>query len=174
MAITRTSYIRVPDWSVSGRYAFAVAAALAAGAVRGGLTPLWGEDLPFLTFLPAIVLSAWAGGFWPGLVTAVLGAGLVTYFWTPPFYTLQVSTLADAIGLLCFIAIGGLISALSETMHRSRRRLEGLLQSIDEGFVVFDADWRYLYVNARAAELLREPASSMVGRAIWDLCGPSG
>src|SRR4029077_10526149 len=45
MASTRASYIRVPDWSVSGRYAFAVAAALAAGAIRGALTPLWGEDL---------------------------------------------------------------------------------------------------------------------------------
>src|SRR5580765_2478364 len=169
MTTTRASYIRVPDWSVSGRYAFAVAAALAAGAIRGALTPLWGEGLPFLTFVPAVVLSAWAGGFWPGLVTAVLGGGLVNYFWMPPFYTWQVSTLADAIGLLCFIAIGGLVSALSETMHRSRRRLEGLLQSIDEGFVVFDEDWRYRYVNDRAADLLQQPASSMVGRAIWDV-----
>ena len=169
MATTRASYVRGPDWSVSGRYAFAVASALVASAIRGALTPLWGEDLPFLTFVPAIVLSAWAGGFWPGLVTTVLGAGLVTYFWTPPFYSWHVSTLADAIGLLFFIAIGGLVSALSETMHRGRRRLEGLLQSIDEGFVVFDEDWRYRYVNDRAAELLRQPASSMVGRVIWDL-----
>jgi CheY-like chemotaxis protein len=70
-----------------------------------------------------------------------LGAAFANYFWVPPFHSFGMSTLADAVGLLFFAAIGVLISALSETMHRGRRRLEGLLQSIDEGFVVFDEDW---------------------------------
>jgi PAS domain S-box-containing protein len=166
---TRVSDVRVPDWPAPVRYAVAVAAALAAGALRGGLSALWGEDLPFLTLFPAVVLSAWAGGFWPGMLTTVLGAMLATYFWLPPFYSFRLSSVADVVGLLIFVAIGGLISALSETLHRGRRRLEGLLMSIDEGFVVFDRDWRFRYVNARAAELLRQPASSMMGRSIWEL-----
>jgi PAS domain S-box-containing protein len=167
--ITRASYVRVPDWPAAARYAVAVAAALAAAALRGALSPIWGQDLPFLTFVPAIVLSAWAGGFGPGVVTTILGAAFANYFWVRPFHSFGVSTVADAVGLLFFAAIGVLISALSETMHRGRRRLEGLLQSIDEGFVVFDEDWRYRYVNDRAAELLQQPASSMVGRPIWDV-----
>ena len=167
--ITRASYVRVPDWPARVRYAVAVMAALAAAALRGALSPLWGHDLPFLTFVPAIVLSAWAGGFGPGMVTTILSAALADYFWLPPFNAFGVSGVADAIGLVFFTAIGLLIGALSETLHRSRRRLEGLLQSIDEGFVVFDEDWRYRYVNDRAAELLRQSASSMVGRVIWDL-----
>ncbi len=167
--IHRTSYVRAPDWPAPVRYAVAVTAAVAAAAVRGLMSSLWGDDLPFLTFFPAIVLSAWAGGFWPGIVTTVLGAGLANYFWMAPFLSLKLWSINDLIGLLFFIAIGVLISALSETMYRGRRRLEGLLHSIDEGFVVFDPEWRYRYVNDRAAELLRQPASSMVGKAIWDL-----
>jgi PAS domain S-box-containing protein len=133
------------------------------------LSPLWGDSLPYLTFVPAIVLSAWAGGFWPGIVTTALGAVFATYFWLAPFYSFQLSTVADLISLLFFAAIGALISALSETMYRGRRRLEGLLHSIDEGFVVFDANWHYRYVNDRAAELLRQPASSIVGKTIWEM-----
>ena len=163
------SYVRAPDWPAPVRYAIAVAAALAAAALRGALSSLWGDDLPYMTFVPAIVLSAWAGGFGPGLTTTALGAALVNYFWLPPHYSLRIATIANAIGLLFFSAIGLLISALSESMFRGRRRLEGLLHSIDEGFVVFDESWRYRYVNDRAAELLRRPASSMVGKALWDV-----
>jgi PAS domain S-box-containing protein len=169
MATRVTSYVRVPDWPPPVRYAIAVGAALAAGVVRGVLSGVWGDALPFLTFIPAMVLSAWAGGFWPGMLTTVLGATLADYFWLTPFYSFRVSSLAEAVGLLFFLGIGALISALSETMHRGRRRLESLLHSIDEGFVVFDRDWRYRYVNDRAAALLQHPAASMIGMAIWDL-----
>jgi PAS domain S-box-containing protein len=167
--ITERSYLRAPDWPAAVRYSIAVAAALAAAALRGALSPLWGNDIPFLPFIPAIVLSAWAGGFWPGIVTTVLGAALANYLWLPPFYSLQIKTVADAVGLAFFGAVGALVSALSESMFRGRRRLESLLGSIDEGFVLFDRDWRYRYVNDRAAELLHRSASSMVGTSIWEL-----
>ncbi len=167
--ITRASYLRAPDWPAPVRYGVALAAPLVAAALRGALSALWGDDLPFLTFIPAIVLSAWAGGFGPGIATTGLGAVLACYFWLPPYNSLRIATVADAIGLVFFGAIGALISALSESMFRGRRRLEGLLHSIDEGFVVFDRDWRSRYVNDRAAELLRQPASSMVGWPIWEM-----
>ncbi|MGH7305187.1 MAG: PAS domain-containing protein, partial [Candidatus Rokuibacteriota bacterium] len=167
--IPNSSYVSAPDWPTPVRYAIAVTAAPAAAAVRALMSSLWGADLPFLTFFPAIVLSAWAGGFWPGIVTTMLGAGLVSYFWLAPFLSFGVASVADLIGLLVFIAIGVLISALSETMYRGRRRLESLLRSIDEGFVVFDPEWRYRFVNDRAAELLRQPAASMIGKSLWDL-----
>jgi PAS domain S-box-containing protein len=167
--ITRASYLRAPDWPTPVRYGVAVVAPLIAAALRGALSSLWGDALPFLTFIPAVVLSAWAGGFGPGIVTTALGAALSSYFWLPPYHSLRVATAADVIGLVFFGAIGALISALSESMFRGRRRLEGLLHSIDEGFVVFDESWRYRYVNDRAAALLRQPAASMVGKPIREM-----
>ena len=165
----RASYVRVPDWPAPARYAVAVAAVLVAAAVRSALSPIWNDRVPFLTFIPAVVLSAWAGGLGPGIVATILGAVVANYLWLPPYYSLGVSSAADAIALLFFATIGVLISVLSETMHRGRRRLEGLLESIDEGFVVFDSEWHYRYVNELAAELLRQSAPAMVGRTIWAL-----
>jgi len=167
--ITRASYLRASDWPTPARYLIAVGLAFTAAAVRGLLSGLWDDSVPFLMFVPAIVLSAWAGGFWPGMATTVLSALLANYFWLPPFHSFRLATGRELIAFVIFIAIGATICALSETMYRGRRRLEGLLHSIDEGFVVFDVEWRYRYVNERAAELLRQPASFLLGKAIWDV-----
>ena len=167
--MTRAGYVRAPDWPAPVRYGVAVAAALGAAGLRAALSGLWVDDLPFLMFVPAIVLGAWAGGFWPGMVTTVLGAALANYLWLPPYHSLRVTTVADAVGLVSFAVIGALISALSESMVRGRRRLEGLLHSLDEGFLVLDVSWRVRYMNCRAAELLRQPAASIVGTTLWDL-----
>ena len=112
--LPRASYVRAPDWPTPVRYSIAVTAAVAAAAARSMLS-LWGDSLPYLTFVPAIVLSAWAGGFWPGIVTTALGAVFATYFWLAPFYSFQLSTVADLISLCSSAAIGALISALSES-----------------------------------------------------------
>ena len=48
--------------------------AFVAAAGRGLLSVLWGDSVPFLMFVPAIVLSAWAGGFGPGMATTVISA----------------------------------------------------------------------------------------------------
>jgi len=169
IVITRASYLRASDWPTPARYLIAVGLAFSAAAVRGLLSTLWGDSVPFLLFVPAIVLSAWAGGFGPGMATTVISALLANYFWLPPFYSFRLATGRELIALVIFTAIGAMICALSETMYRGRRRLEGLLHSIDEGFVVFDVEWRYRYVNERAAELLRQPASFLLGKAIWDV-----
>jgi K+-sensing histidine kinase KdpD len=67
-----------------------------AGVLRGVLSGLWGDALPFLTFIPAMVLSAWAGGFWPGMLTTVLGAAIAEFFWLAPFYSFRVSSSLSA------------------------------------------------------------------------------
>jgi|GEM_PF-1585234 len=51
----------------------------------------------------------------------------------------------------------------------AKNELERTLQSIGEGLIVLDAEWRYTYVNARAEQLLDMPREEMVGQCIWDL-----
>src|SRR2546422_10868540 len=89
-----SSYVRTPDWPTPVRYTIAVVAALGAGVLRGVLSPIWGEDLPFLTFIPAMVLSAWAGGVWPGPPATGLRGALVPNFSLSPFFRLQIRSLA--------------------------------------------------------------------------------
>src|SRR5438445_13689459 len=100
-----SSYVRTPDWPTPVRYTIAVVAALGAGLLRGVLSPIWGEDLPFLPSIPAMGLSAWAGGFWPGLLTTVLGAAIGQYVWLPPAYRLELRTLGHVAGLPFFMSI---------------------------------------------------------------------
>lgn len=64
-------------------------------------------------------------------------------------------------------------TAESESANRqlslAKNELERTLQSIGEGLIVLDAEWRYTYINARAEQLLDMPQVEMVGQCIWDL-----
>jgi PAS domain S-box-containing protein len=44
-----------------------------------------------------------------------------------------------------------------------------VLDSIRDALVTLDRDWRYIYVNARAAELSGMTAADMIGRTIWEV-----
>lgn len=48
-------------------------------------------------------------------------------------------------------------------------RYEEALTGIDDHFVLMDEEFRYVYVNARAAEILGKPAGELIGHRIWDL-----
>ena len=101
------------------RYAVAVAAAAIAVAIRVAFEPAWGAKLPFLTLFPAIALSAWLGGFWPGLLTTVICAAAADYLWLQPARSWAVADPNDVIGLAFFVAIGLMICALNEAWRRS-------------------------------------------------------
>ena len=55
-----------------------------AALLRVAFDPLLGRDLPFLTFYPAVMVSAWLGGFWPGIVTTLLAATIADYLCCHP------------------------------------------------------------------------------------------
>lgn len=46
-------------------------------------------------------------------------------------------------------------------------RIGHILESISDGFVALDRDWRYTYVNAKAGELFGRGPASLVGKHIW-------
>jgi PAS domain S-box-containing protein len=169
MAPNPVSYVRVPDWPLPVRYGLAVGFAVAAVGLRGLLTGIWGYDLPFLTLFPAVMLSAWLGGFWPGVVTTAVCAAGANYFWISPIGPFRVLRLGDAIALLLFSGSSVLISAVCEMMHRGRRRLGNLLDSIDDGFAVFDREQRCLYANDRVAGLLALSGPILVGKTVQEI-----
>jgi PAS domain S-box-containing protein len=44
-----------------------------------------------------------------------------------------------------------------------------ILDSIADGLVVLDRNWRYTYVNAHAAQIFGRPRPELLGRCVWDL-----
>jgi PAS domain S-box-containing protein len=48
-------------------------------------------------------------------------------------------------------------------------RLFAMLQSLPDGFVAIDWEWRYIYVNPAGVELLHRPLEELLGAKVWDL-----
>ncbi|HXG04487.1 MAG TPA: ATP-binding protein, partial [Candidatus Binatia bacterium] len=66
----------------------------------------------------------------------------------------------------------------TDEARRERERVDRILDSIADGFVAVDREWRFVYINRRAAEvtaLMGRPAERLLGRVLWDefpeLCG---
>lgn len=49
------------------------------------------------------------------------------------------------------------------------RRQAAVLEAIADGFVTFDREWRYGYVNRVAAELVGCVPEDLIGRVLWDV-----
>jgi PAS domain S-box-containing protein len=59
--------------------------------------------------------------------------------------------------------------ALLADTQAAKQRLEAVLQSISDGFIALDGDWRYMALNDRACESMGMSREEILGRRIWDL-----
>jgi PAS domain S-box-containing protein len=59
-------------------------------------------------------------------------------------------------------------TAAREQAEAASAELKNILERIGDAYIAFDADWRYTYVNQKAADLARKPASELIGRSVWD------
>jgi PAS domain S-box-containing protein len=56
-----------------------------------------------------------------------------------------------------------------EGLLQARVRIESVLNSVADVHIVFDRQWRYLYVNEAAARAMRRPREQIVGHTLWEL-----
>lgn len=75
--------------AVSPLFSYGLAAGLVVLALLLSLrlAPFLGQDA-FSLFFAAVAVSAWYGGFGPGLAATALAGGLSAYFLLPPDYSL--------------------------------------------------------------------------------------
>src|ERR1041385_672279 len=66
------------------RYGFAVFLVVVAFAIRYAMSPVLGEELPFMLFIAAALIAAWYGGAASGIVALLLGLLLADYFFIWP------------------------------------------------------------------------------------------
>ncbi len=90
--------------------------------VRWNLIPIGQDRALHLTFAPAIVLAAYLGGVWPGLVATAVSAVAAAYFVLEPRYSFEKTPETTAV-LVFFVLLGVIISSMSEALHRARRRI---------------------------------------------------
>jgi len=106
------------------RYGFAVLFVMVAFAIRYAMTPVLGEELPFMLFIAAALIAAWYGGAASGIVALLLGLLLADYFFIWPKKPVTLSRSVVIVQLVRYIFTASLGIFLIETLHRSRRRLE--------------------------------------------------
>jgi PAS domain S-box-containing protein len=157
-------------------YGVAVVATGAALLLRLPLVPVVGYDIPFMTFLPAVMLSAYLGGLGPGLLAMVLGAAAADYFLIPPLFSFAVQDVHDLYAVGLFALTGVVISGLSESLHRSRRRTAAgerryavTLASIGDAVIATDTQARVTFLNPAAEALTGWPAADAVGRPLGEV-----
>jgi two-component system, sensor histidine kinase and response regulator len=142
-------------------------------AIRLILWPVLGDAVPHMAFFPAVLLAAYVGGFGPGLLATVLSAVAANVVFTEPHYKLGIKSLNAAVALPLFVLVAVLMSALSESLHRTRHRLVAeeraraaeslreaeerfgqMAENIHEIFWVMDARFeRVLYISPAYEEI---------------------
>ena len=167
---------RVQGLSTSARYVIAVTAAVTGLLLRLAVEPVWNGRLPCITLFPAIMVSAWVGGFGPGLLTTFLAALGAAYFWVPPLRSLSIIGQGEWLGLVGFMVVGTIISGLNEAWRRgtmaladSEQRLALTLASIGDAVLTTDENGDILTMNAVAERLTGWLSVEAIGRPVEDV-----
>lgn len=58
---------------------------------------------------------------------------------------------------------------LSDLVRIKSKEFVDLVERIADGFIAFDADWRYTYINPKAAEILGVHVEESLGQVIWEM-----
>jgi signal transduction histidine kinase len=106
--------------SIVLRYGAAIAAVCVTLAIKLLLIPIVSRDEPFVLFFAAVVVSAWIGGFGPGLFATALATVCNFYFFMPPFNEFGLLG-ADAAALLALSVVEGICLSFICTKFREAR-----------------------------------------------------
>src|SRR4051794_13461534 len=113
-------------------YLSAFAGIAAATEARYLLHPLLGEHLVFSVYYLAVSVAAWAGGFTPAIVTALLSSALANFLFTEPRGVLQIRNMEDLCALVLFIFVSVVLGIMSEISIRSQAELRAAEQQKDD------------------------------------------
>ncbi|HEU4683905.1 MAG TPA: PAS domain S-box protein [Nitrospira sp.] len=154
------------------QYLLSASAVAVAALVRFLFDPLFPAGVPFITFFFAVMVAAWYGGIGPGIGAALLSTFSADYLFIPPVGNLTI-TPAYGVVLALFVLetlgiafLNGKLQRAEREAVREKTERQHLLDSMSDGFVAFDRDWRYRLVNPRAAEMLGKTANELLGRRI--------
>jgi signal transduction histidine kinase len=104
---------------VRWRYALAVGAALIGVVVRFLLNSVLGDDVPLILSIIAVVVAAWYGGFFPGLLATLISVAGGILLFLPPDSVHPLLTASQVLRLLFFLLTGSVISGLMEALFRT-------------------------------------------------------
>lgn len=152
----------------------------AALVLRVALVPLIGDETPLIVAFPAVVVSAWFGGFVPGVLTfAVAIGGSFVVPGHPQLFEERASVLRLAVGLPTVFLVCWLIELLhrgveraetrareAEAVQATERRLATVLETAPVFMFDMDRELRYTWVPRPARD---NPVADVIGRRVEDV-----
>ncbi|HXF38895.1 MAG TPA: PAS domain S-box protein, partial [Blastocatellia bacterium] len=56
-----------------------------------------------------------------------------------------------------------------ESLREAQARTDSILASVADAHIIFDREWRYIYLNKAAAEGMGRPPEEILGRTLWEV-----
>jgi PAS domain S-box-containing protein len=189
--MTIPSTIPPRERSALFRYGVALGVTVLSLLVRWPLWPILGNQTPHMTFFPAVMISAYYGGFGPGVLATISSALAAHYFLGDTRFTFQIGNVHGAVALALFLLVGTVISGLSESLHRMRRRFvaderrraEDALRASEErfrcmfdnvavGIAHSDLQGRWFRVNQKFCDILGYSQAELLEKSFRDVAVP--
>jgi signal transduction histidine kinase len=139
---------RFPTARSAVPYLIAIMASGMALYLRQLLVPLLGESNPYLTVWLAVVFCSWYCGLGASVLTSILCAAGIDYFFLPPFHSFLVGSATERNGILCFLIFSAAIITFGESNRRA-----ALLRKLAETRLKAANDQLERRVDERTAEL---------------------
>jgi PAS domain S-box-containing protein len=160
--------------TVFWQYAVAIINVLIAVALKF-LFPGFFRGVPYFLFWPAVIISAWYGGFGPGMVASLLSSFVIVFVIlpiTPLTADLSLYLLQTGLFILITAVIAGFYHTRKrsqEVMYQQQEWLRVTLNSIGDGVIATDVDGKVVFINPIAAtltgwsqaEALRQPIEAV-------------
>ena len=165
------------------RYVLALGIFLTALAARFGLTGLLpAQGFPFLTFFPAVFLTAFLVGLGPGLLVSGLSVWAATVFFIQPDRSLPLTN-PDIVALVFFSAILLIdcviiyflqsallrVSRTEQRVRESDNRLRLVLDNLYMYVSILDLDGTVREVNEEPLRILEMRREHILGRPLCDM-----
>ncbi len=179
---------RVDRWWVN--YCKAAAVTALAVLAHWGLDRLSGALPHFITFYPAVVVSAMFWGAGPGLLATALSLAAADLCFIEPIGSLGIAKAADAVSLGVFGGVGAGLSvlggrvraavgaqtrraeAVAAALRESEERFRLLFQQAAVGIRRVDLQERLLEVNDKVCEILGYTREELLSRSLKDFTYP--
>jgi K+-sensing histidine kinase KdpD len=150
--------------SAPARYLFAIVVVAIAFAMRYFVSEDVIHRLPFTFFIPATLLAAWYGGYWPGFIAFLGGLMLGDYFFLEPHYALGPLSSAGrlSVGVYTITCITGI--GLLELLHVTNQRFEQRCGVAPDAHAVLATEPQTSLYLERALALIERFALTVPGK----------
>jgi two-component system sensor kinase FixL len=165
-----------PLRQTASHYGAALLAVSLAFIARAVLAPVLQDEVPFLFFIPAVLVASGFGGFGPGLLATLLSLGLGMFF-VPDIPTL---TAPQMVGALAFAVIGVGVAFWGAQIAATRQQvtdfnrdllareahLQSILATVPDAMVVIDEQGVMQSFSSAAERLFGYRAPEVLGRNV--------